>query len=177
MPVLGPFPLYHHGGMREAILLLLRSTEKGKKKATVQYGTARKLRSTLTKLWEASPEAEADIVLSSASRKGRYVATRCPSESRWYEHFALGVAARMGDIVLQDRAYTIAVLHKLLESYEAEWAEPSYNMATKTLCSCMFLLVSSLGGMRGFEVMWTDLAALRYDLNYCEESEDESAIA
>jgi hypothetical protein len=45
MPTLGPFPLYHHGGMKETILLLLRSTEKGKKKATVQYGTARKLRS------------------------------------------------------------------------------------------------------------------------------------
>jgi hypothetical protein len=73
MPALGPFPLYLHGGMKEAILLLLRSTKKGKKKATVQYGTARKLHSTVTKLWEASPEAEAeaeaDIVLSSASQK------------------------------------------------------------------------------------------------------------
>jgi hypothetical protein len=72
----------------------------------------------------------------------------------------------MGDIVSQDRAYTLAVLHKLLESYEAEWMDPNTEMSTKTLCSCMFLLVSCLGGMRGFEVMWTDLAALRYDLNH-----------
>jgi hypothetical protein len=72
MPSLGPFPLYHHGGMLQVILLLLRSTEKGRKNKTVQYSTARKLRSTLTKIWEASPQAGADMVLSSASRKGRY---------------------------------------------------------------------------------------------------------
>jgi hypothetical protein len=41
----------------------------------------------------------------------------------------------------------------------------------------MFLLVSCLGGMRGFEVMWTDLAALRYDIGFCEDNHDFSAIA
>jgi hypothetical protein len=40
----------------------------------------------------------------------------------------------------------------------------------------MFLLVSSLGGMRGSEVVWTDLAVLRYDLAYCEAAEDDSAV-
>ena len=35
----------------------------------------------------------------------------------------------------------------------------SSNMSLAHICSCMFLLVSCLGGMRGFEVMWTDLAA------------------
>ena len=29
MPALGPFPLYQHNGMLEAVLLLLRSLEKG----------------------------------------------------------------------------------------------------------------------------------------------------
>lgn len=91
------------------------------------------------------------------------MATRCPSESRWYEHFAVGVLARMGDVVSQDCAYTIEVLHKLLESYEADWNDAGYQMPVKIISSCMFLLTSSLGGMRGFEVMWMDLAALRYD--------------
>ncbi len=30
--------------------------------------------------------------------------------------------------------------------------------------------------MRRFEVVWTDLAALRYDLAYCEAAEDDSAV-
>jgi hypothetical protein len=41
----------------------------------------------------------------------------------------------------------------------------------------MFLLVSSLGGMRGFKVIWTDLAALRYDLAYCKAAEDDSVVS
>lgn len=115
--------------------------------------------------------------MSAASRKGRFIATRCPSESRWYEQFTLGVSARMGDIVSQDRAYTLQIIHALLQMYEAEWNDPEKEMPLKTLCSCMFLLVSSLGGMRGFEVMWTDLAALRYDLEYCEDIGDTSAVS
>ena len=177
MPVLGPYPLYHHGGMLQALMVLMRSTEKGKKKATVQYSTARKIRATLTVLWEASPESGSDLVLSAGGKKGRYVATKCPSESRWYSRFASGICARMGDIVSQDRAYTIEVLKALLESYEREWNDPDLDMPLNILSSCMFLLVSSLGGMRGFEVMWTDLGALRYDLDYCEETGDFSAVS
>ena len=177
LPPLGPFPLYHHGGMAHAIMVLMRSTEKGRKRATVQYSTARKARARLTILWESSPVSGSDIVLSSGSKKGRYIATLCPSESRWYERFALGICARMGDIVSQDRAYSIQVLHKLLQSYELEWERHGYAIPLGILSSCMFLLVSCLGGMRGFEVMWTDLAALRYDLGFCEDNHDFSAIA
>jgi hypothetical protein len=177
MPSLGPYPLFKHGGMLQALMVLMRSTEKGKKKTTVQYGTARKTRATLTVLWEVSPDSGTDVVLSTGSRKGRYIATLCPSESRWYSQFALGISARMGDVVSQDRAYTIEVLHELLKSYEEEWSSLGTDMPLARVSSCMFLLASSLGGMRGFEVMWTDLAALKYDLDYCEDSGDESAVS
>jgi hypothetical protein len=80
-------------------MVLMRSTEKGRKQATVQYVTARKARATLTVLWECSPRSGLYIVLSSGSRKVRYIATLCPSESRWYKRFASGISARMGDIV------------------------------------------------------------------------------
>ena len=82
----------------------------------------------------------------------------------------------MGDVVSQDRAYTIEVLLALLEMYEEEWQTFYLCMPLNSICACRFLLVSSLGGMRGFEVVWTDLAALRYDLAYCEAVEDETAV-
>jgi hypothetical protein len=139
MPSLGPFPLYHHGGMLQALMVLMRSTEKGRMKATVQYGTARKIRATLTKLWDTSPESGLDLVMSAASRKCRFIATRSLSESRWFENFTLGICARMGDIVTQDRAYTLEILHELLTWYETEWQNPETEMPLKTLRSCMFL--------------------------------------
>jgi len=178
-PPLGPYPLYQHLGMLQAILVEMRSMEKGRGKdgERVKYGTARGQRSTQTVLWQSSPASGADITLSTGNIKGRYVATVCPSESRWYQRFETGISVRIGDVVSQDRAFTLEVLLALLEMYEEEWQEYKYAVPKKTICACMFLLVSCLGGMRGFEVMWTDLAALRYDVNYCNTLEDESAVA
>ena len=65
----------------------------------------------------------------------------------------------MGDL-LQDRASTIEVLHELLRGYEQEWEEHGFDIESEVLYSCMFLLVSCLGGMQEFDVIWTDLAAL-----------------
>ena len=173
MPVLGPWPLYTHLGMDAALMVLLRSMEMGKAGATVKYGMARKARAMLTVLWESPPSSRDDLTLSAGSVRGRFVATLCPSEGRWYQCFETGIAARMGDVVSQDRAYTIEVLLALLEMYEDEWQTFYLRMPLISICACMFLLVSSLGGMRGFEVVWTDLAALRA---YCEAAEDETAV-
>ncbi len=89
----------------------------------------------------------------------------------------LGFCARMGDVITQDWAYTIEVLLALVEMYEQEWQTFNVQMPLPSVCACMFLLVSSLGGMRGFEVVWTDLAALRYNVSFCETAEDESAVS
>ena len=177
-PRLGPFPHGYHMGMLQAIMVVMRSMEPGTGRGgKVKYGTARKNRSTGTVLYNASPESGADIVLSTSSSKGRYVATCNPSEGSFYQMFATGCCARSGDIVKQDRAYTIEVLMALLSMYEAEYQELEGNMPLNSICACMFLLVTCLGGMRGYEAVWTDLATLRYDLMYCESLEDFSAVA
>ena len=108
--------------MDAAIMVLMRSMEKGRAGATVKYGTARKARATLTVLWESSPSSGGDLLtLSAGSAKGRFVATECPSEGQWYQHFETGICSQMGDVVDQDRAYTIEVLLALIEMYEQEW--------------------------------------------------------
>lgn len=176
-PELGPWPLGKDLGMLTAIMVLMRSKERGRNDSTVKLATARQARSTLTVIWEASPASGEDLVLSSASARGRYITTLNPAEGRWYHFFTLGVAARMGDVVRQDRAYTLEVLLKLLDMFEEEWIKFGRNMRLHNIAACMFLLVSCLGGMRGYEVMWTDLAALRYDVLYCEERSDFEAIS
>ena len=75
-PPLGPWPLYTHLGMLQALMVVMRSREKGRgDKQFVQHSTACKARGTLTILWEISPIAGADITLSSGSIRGRYIAT------------------------------------------------------------------------------------------------------
>ena len=44
---LGPWPLYQHLGMQEAVMVLMRSMEKGRGDKRVQYGTARQSRKCL----------------------------------------------------------------------------------------------------------------------------------
>jgi len=159
-------------------MVVMRSMEPGKgKDGKVKYGTSRKTRSTFTVLWNVSPEAGSDITLSTSSKKGRYVATCNPSEGPWYQMFALGCCARMGDIVRQDRAYTIGVLLKMLDMFEQEYQDLGEAMPLQSIQACMFLLLTCLGGMRGYEAVWTDLAALRYDIEYCEDMDDYSAVA
>jgi hypothetical protein len=83
----------------------------------------------------------------------------------------------MGDVVDQDWAYSIEVLLALIEMYEQEWQTYYLQMPLLSISACIFLLVSALGGMRGYEVVWTDLAALLYDVTYCEAAEDDSAVS
>ena len=177
LPDLGPWPLGQHMGMLTAIMVLMRSKEPGRGDSTVKYGTARQVRSTLTVLWETSPDSGRDMVLSSASTRGRFITTLNPTESRWYQYFNTGLAARMGDVVRQDLAYTLGVLLELLSMFEDEWRSMRCDMPIEHLSACMFLLVACLGGMRGYEVVWTDLTALRHDVITCEETEDYEAVS
>ena len=57
--------------------------------------------------------------------------------------------------------------------YEAEYADFGNNMPLNSMYSCMVLLLTCLGGMRGFEAVYTDLPALRYDLAYCKHMDRE----
>jgi hypothetical protein len=128
-------------------------------------------------LWETSPASGADIVLSSGDIRGRYITTLCPSEGRWYSLFSTGVSVRMGDIVTQDRAYTIGIVHAIIQMFEEQFMEEGYDMPVRDMEAVMFFLASCLGGFRGYETVWTDLGALRYDLEYCEDQEDFQAVA
>ena len=53
----------------------------------------------------------------------------------------------MGDVVSQDRAYTVEIVLALLDMYEAEWKEHRYQMPLVSMYSVMLLLITCLGGM------------------------------
>ena len=76
LPRLGPFPVGHHLGMLQAIMVIMRSMEPGRgKTGKVKYGTSREKRSMYTVLWNVSPESGAYIALLASTKKGRYITT------------------------------------------------------------------------------------------------------
>ena len=176
LPALGPIPLYLHGGMLQAIMLLMRSLEPGQKNSTVQFSTARKTQAALTGFWDVSPVSGSHITLSSLNRGGRLVATLAPSESCWYEKFSRGGRSN-GRCGVQDLAYTIEVLLELIVYYVREWRKEDLSISLHVISACMFLMVSCLGRIWGFKVVWTDLAMLKHDLSHCEALEDFSAMS
>jgi hypothetical protein len=163
--------------MMQAIMLEMRLMEPGKKEnSTLQFGTARKLCATTTVPWEASPASGADIVMSAGDLKGRYIATLCPSECRWYETFSTGISARMGDIVHQDRAYTLAIMLAIVGMFEEQFQAQGYEMPIRDMEAVMFFIASCMGGFCGYETVWTDLGALQYDVHFSEEKDDYCAV-
>ena len=142
------------------------------KGTTVTWVTTRHQRATHTVLWETSPDSGGDITLSSSSKRGRFVATCNPTEGRWFQRLTTGMNARIGDVASQDKAYTIQFLLKLVSMFEAQWSDLGLDIPLESICACIFPLLTCLGGMRGYEVVWTDLAALRYDVDYCESMDD-----
>ena len=78
----------------------------------------------------------------------------------------------MGDIVTQDRAYSIEVVLAMIEMFEEQFQEQGYSIPVRDMEAIMFFIASCFGGFRGYETVWTDLAALRYDVAYSEDLPD-----
>ena len=177
LPPLGPWSLGSHLGMAQAITMECRATRPGTKgRLTVTHETARKARTVHTNLWAASPWSGLDV--SFASKNGKYRATLCPTQKTFFEHFSRGFRIRTGVMTRQDRAYSLDLIHELLLRFEAEWdrQQSADDVDVVWVSAVMFLLVSSFGGMRGYEVVWTDLAALLHDIQRCELEEDYSGV-
>ena len=69
----------------------------------------------------------------------------------------------------QDRAYTMDIVHEKMRLFEEDWEACDGKPTLKWILTVMFFLTSCLGGMRGFEVVWTDLGALLYEIARLEE--------
>ncbi|KAL3781720.1 hypothetical protein ACHAWO_005804 [Cyclotella atomus] len=119
MPSLRPF-YGHHGGMMQALMLLYAE--------------------------ESSPDSGSDIVLCWV-QEGRYIAQNAPVNPGGTSIFALGDVCANGDVV--HKIEPILLKSSWLLQSESEMEIWRALAAYVPLSSCMFLLVSSLGGMRG----------------------------
>jgi hypothetical protein len=72
----------------------------------------------------------------------------------------------------------LELVHELLDRFESEWErqQEAEEIDLHWLSAVVFLLASCLGGMRGYEVVWADLAGLIHDISRSEQEEDYSAV-
>jgi hypothetical protein len=84
LPPLGPKPLVDKAGMSCAVSFLDRSLEAGINEDTVQYGTARGIRTAYTDVWNVSIFGENDTV--AVGGKSKLHMTTSPAMGDWLVH-------------------------------------------------------------------------------------------
>ena len=149
--------------------------EKGTKgRVMVTYATVRKARKLHTNVWSVSLCSGADVSFSSA--KSRYFATRSSSQSQWFEQFTKGLRMT-GVMTRQDRAHTLPIVHGVMRLFKDKWEEfDGEPTCLEWILVVMFFLASCLGGMRGFKVVWMDLAVLLHEIGRLEDEDDQIGV-
>ncbi len=66
----------------------------------------------------------------------------------------------------------------MLDRFELEWDRQQEldQVDLHWLSAVMFFLAACFGGMRGYEVVWADLAGLLHDIQCSEVEEDFTAV-
>jgi hypothetical protein len=112
-PARGPFPMADTCGMRVACATLIRSMDRGRNAATIQYETMRKLRSHIANFVHTCPGGIGDRFMGGEGAAG--AVSNSPTNTEWYRRFMKGCHRRMGNVWMPDRPRTIQELQKALE--------------------------------------------------------------
>jgi hypothetical protein len=159
---MGPTPVKDCQGMAMAATLLRRTLDKGSNEPTVQFGTARKLRSLFSNLWHASNESSGTT--TSVKGQTKTVASTCPTNAGWFEKFMRGLHKRMGDHSLPDRAVSIELMIEFQKRLEGELdsaiARGDTSCAEEVIMIGAFSTMGYCGGLRGEEIVLGDLGGM-----------------
>ena len=119
-PPMGPFPIGDVHGMGPAIAMLDKSLDPGRHTATVQWATARKIRSAITNVYQASVGGLKDSV--GAYEAQNLWTSSAVTRSFFFNRFANGMHRRMGEVVKPDEPISIHVLQLVLKLLKKERA-------------------------------------------------------
>jgi hypothetical protein len=84
----------------------------------------------------------------------------CITQSLWFERFSKGCLSRMGQVVKQDRAISLEVMHQLMENLDAEWQGALDRERSAIASLGVFCLIAFCGSFRGPEMFLVDLFGL-----------------
>jgi hypothetical protein len=159
-PPLGPFPVMDNLGYAIAIAMIMKSREPGKYAEYQQFESIRKLRAGFTNVYMTSVIGT-ESLRTVGGDKAKYFLNNCPTHSTWFEKFSKGCLSRMGQVVKQDRAISLDLMHAFLGLLDEEW-ENAHSLKDKSLVASLgaYSVIAFCGSFRGPEVFLTDLFGL-----------------
>jgi hypothetical protein len=159
-PPLGPYPVGDPLGYAIAIAMILKSREPGRYADYQQYETIRKLRAGFSNVYQASLPALSHFKVMGGDNAKQSL-TDCPTNSLWFERFARGCLSRMGQIVKQDRAVSLGLMHALCQLFEDEWLQADNLLArSRTASLAAWSVICFCGSFRGPEMFLVDMHGL-----------------
>ncbi len=165
-PPLGPYPVQDTMGFSVAIAMLLKSRETGRYAEYQQFESIRKLRAGFTNVYMTSV-VNMDSLRTVGGDKAKFFLNDCPTHSLWFERFARGCLSRMGQIIKQDWAVSLELMHAFLSLLEKEWTTASDGRNKNIIASIgAYSTIAFCGSFRGPEVFLVDLFGLH---KYMEE--------
>lgn len=168
-PPMGPFPLRDDWGMKTAIAILDRSFDPGRYEATVQFETFRKLRASVTNISQAGAAGLSDVI--GAYERNRTWISRVPTHSMWFStRFVKGLQRRHGQVIKQDWAPPIEVIHAVESALELKWRSTNNKKNKKRVAEMgVWFIVGFCSGLRGEEVPLVELAGTANSLKFLNE--------
>lgn len=165
-PPMGPFPLEDEWGMKAAVAILDRSFDPGQYEATVQFETFRKLRAAVTNVSQAGVSGLMDVI--GAYEKNRTWISKVSTHSMWFAtRFMRGLQRRHGQLVKQDWAPPIEVLHAIEGALELKWNSTSNRKNKKRVAEMgVWFIVGFCSGLRGEEFPLVELAGTANSLKF-----------
>jgi hypothetical protein len=170
LPKMGPYPAEDTQSMALAAIFLQRTLDSGINEATLQFDSARKLRSAYSNAWHASVEGKDEMVMVQGGK--RLVHSTCPTNARWYERFQIGAHKRMGNVSKPDMAVSIKVMLALMKRFDDDWLEAGLDRdeQERVLFPALFSVIAFCAALRGEEVPLMSLGSAR--THYKEALED-----
>jgi hypothetical protein len=163
LPALGPLPLRDVDGVSLAVCFLVKSLDPGKNEKTVQYNTARGIRTSFNNLWNVSTHGQSQTV--AVGGKSKMHSTSTPGMGDWFSRFDKGVHNRMGDVSIQDAVWTPELFGEIMSEFEKDWEELHQGEACQDmrLAESLLIFPALMGmiqyvlGLRGEECPLMDL--------------------
>jgi hypothetical protein len=154
-------------GYSTAIAMLLKSREPGRYAEHQQFETIRKLRSCFSNVYMASAVGVQSL-RTVGGEKAKHYLNDCPTHSLWFERFSRGCLSRMGQIICQDRAISLDLLHAFVDMLEEEWDQAGNDPRRRDAVASLgaYAIIAFCGSFRGSEVFQVDLHGL---LKYADE--------